>query len=276
MSKRTRFVIGRSLTYIVWIALLIFFLFPTFWLVMTSLKPQSQQLAIPPVWIPKSPTLENFDNLLDEPRVTLALKNSIIITSATLVLVMLLGIPAAYSMSRFRVGGVTLLLLVFIVRLLPPTAYLIPYFVIAQNLDIYDSQVALIVLYTFFTLPLAIWMLISFISDIPPDLEEAAMIDGATRLQALYRIVLPLMRPGIGAATVFVMITSWNEFALAATLTAREARTLPVIINIFVSGTNVDWGKLAAAGVISAIPIVAVGLLVQGQLVRGLSAGAVK
>jgi multiple sugar transport system permease protein len=243
---------------------------------MTSLKPQSQQLAIPPVWIPKSPTLENFDNLLDEPRVTLALKNSIIITSATLVLVMLLGIPAAYSMSRFRVGGVTLLLLVFIVRLLPPTAYLIPYFVIAQNLDIYDSQVALIVLYTFFTLPLAIWMLISFISDIPPDLEEAAMIDGATRLQALYRIVLPLMRPGIGAATVFVMITSWNEFALAATLTAREARTLPVIINIFVSGTNVDWGKLAAAGVISAIPIVAVGLLVQGQLVRGLSAGAVK
>ena len=264
------------LTYILWLCLLAVFLFPIYWLIVSSFKTEGQQFAIPPIWFPSPATLENYISLIGDAKVINSLKNSLMVAGITLVAVAVLGIPAAYSMARFRVGGSMMMLVIFTARLLPPVAYIIPLFAIARSLNLYDKQGTLVVLYTFFSLPLAIWMLVGFISTIPDEIEDAAMIDGASRLGVIWHVVLPLIRPGLASVTIFMLLSSWNEFALAVTLTARNARTLPVTMYTFVTNQNIAWGELAAAGVLSATPIVIAGLLVQKHLVMGLVTGAGK
>ncbi len=267
---------NRLLTYAMWLCLLIVFLFPVYWLVVSSFKTEGQQFAIPPIWFPTPATLENYINLFSDPKVINSVKNSLMIAGVTLAAVAVLGIPAAYSMARFRVGGSKMMLVIFTARLLPPVAYIIPLFAIARSLNLYDKQGSLMALYTFFALPLAIWMLVGFISAIPNEIEDAAMIDGASRLGVIWHVVLPLIRPGLASVTIFMLLTSWNEFPLAVTLTARHARTLPVTMYTFVTNQNIAWGELAAAGVLSATPIVIAGLLVQKHLVMGLVSGSGK
>lgn len=267
---------NRLLTYAMWLCLLVVFLFPIYWLVVSSFKTEGQQFAIPPIWFPAPATLDNYINLFNDPKVINSVKNSLMIAGVTLAAVAVLGIPAAYSMARFRVGGSMMMLVIFTARLLPPVAYIIPLFALARGLNLYDKQGTLVLLYTFFSLPLAIWMLVGFISAIPDEIEDAAMIDGASRLGVIWHIVLPLIRPGLASVTIFMLLSSWNEFALAVTLTARHARTLPVTMYTFVTNQNIAWGELAAAGVLSATPIVIAGLLVQKHLVMGLVSGSGK
>ena len=267
---------NRLLTYAMWLCLLVVFLFPIYWLIVSSFKTEGQQFAIPPIWFPAPATLDNYINLFNDPKVINSVKNSLMIAGTTLAAVAVLGIPAAYSMARFRVGGSKMMLVIFTARLLPPVAYIIPLFAIARGLNLYDKQGSLVVLYTFFSLPLAIWMLVGFISTIPDEIEDAAMIDGASRLGVIWHVVLPLIRPGLASVTIFMLLSSWNEFALAVTLTARHARTLPVTMYTFVTNQNIAWGELSAAGVLSATPIVIAGLLVQKHLVMGLVSGSGK
>ncbi len=267
---------NRILTYVTWLFLLIVFLFPVYWLVASSFKTEGQQFAIPPIWVPSPFTLENYIDLFSDAKVINSLKNSFLVAGMTLAAVALLGIPAAYSMARFRVGGSMMMLVIFTARLLPPVAYIIPLFAIARGFGLYDKQGTLVVLYTFFSLPLAIWMLVGFIATIPDEIEDAALIDGASRLGVIWHVVLPLIRPGLASVTIFMLLSSWNEFALAVTLTARHSRTLPVTMYTFVTNQNIAWGKLAAAGVLSALPIVIAGLLVQKHLVMGLVSGSGK
>ena len=267
---------NRILTYALWLVLLAVFLFPIYWLLVSSFKTEGQQFAIPPIWFPAPATLENYVNLFSDAKVINSLKNSLMIAGVTLVAVAVLGIPAAYSMARFRVGGTMMMLVIFTARLLPPVAYIIPLFALARGLSLYDRQGTLVILYTFFSLPLAIWMLVGFILSIPEEIEDAAMIDGASRLGVIWHVVLPLIRPGLASVAIFMLLSSWNEFALAVTLTARHARTLPVTMYTFVTNQNIAWGELAAAGVLSATPIVIAGLLVQKHLVMGLVTGAGK
>ncbi len=267
---------NRLMTYAMWLFLLAVFLFPIYWLIASSFKTEGQQFAIPPIWFPAPATLENYIDLFSDAKVISSLKNSLMIAGITLVAVAVLGIPAAYSMARFRVGGSLMMLVIFTARLLPPVAYIIPLFAIARGINLYDKHVSLVVLYTFFALPLAIWMLVGFILAIPTEIEEAALIDGASRLQVIWYVVLPLIRPGLASVTIFMLLISWNEFPLAVTLTARKARTLPVTMYTFVTNQNIDWGKLSAAGVLSATPIVIAGLLVQKHLVMGLVSGSGK
>ena len=267
---------NRFLTYAMWLFLLVIFLFPIYWLVVSSFKTEGQQFAIPPIWFPAPATLENYINLLSDAKVINSLKNSLMVAGLTLAAVAALGIPAAYSMARFRVGGSKMMLVIFTARLLPPVAYIIPLFAIARGLNLYDKQGTLVALYTFFSLPLAIWMLVGFISTIPDEIEDAAMIDGASRLGVIWHVVLPLIRPGLASVTIFMLLSSWNEFALAVTLTARHSRTLPVTMYTFVTNQNIAWGELSAAGVLSATPIVIAGLLVQKHLVMGLVTGSGK
>ncbi|MCY3867314.1 MAG: carbohydrate ABC transporter permease [Chloroflexi bacterium] len=267
---------NQLLTYAMWLFLLVVFLFPIYWLVVSSFKTEGQQFAIPPIWFPAPATLENYIELFSDAKVINSLKNSLTIAGVTLAAVALLGIPAAYSMARFRVGGSLMMLVIFTARLLPPVAYIIPLFAIARGLNLYDRHESLVALYTFFALPLAIWMLVGFISAIPDEIEDAAMIDGASRIGVIWHVVLPLIRPGLASVTIFMLLTSWNEFPLAVTLTARKARTLPVTMYTFVTNQNIAWGELAAAGVLSATPIVIAGLLVQKHLVMGLVTGSGK
>lgn len=235
-----------------------------------------EQTASPPVWFPSIPTLERYKEIFSMEKVIQGLKNSIVITVSTTILVMILALPAAYSISRFRVGGRSLLISIMIIRLLPPISYTIPLFLLSREYGFYDTRISLVVVYTFFTLPIVIWLMLGFFDEIPIELEEAAMIDGCSRLQSLVKVVLPLVRPGLAAAAVFSIITAWNEFLLALILTSFNARTLPVLINTFVTERTILWGQMCAAGVLLASPIIVFGITAQKYLVRGLMRGAIK
>jgi multiple sugar transport system permease protein len=263
-------------SYAVWILVLAFAYFPLFWLVTSSLKVLGQQMAIPPFLLPKPPTLDNWREFFGNPLSRGAIANSLIVTLSSLFIALLLGIPAAYSLSRFKIAGGVILTFVMLVRMIPPNAFMVPFFVVAIRLGIHDTRLLLILVYVLFTLPVTIWFLLGFISLIPLELEESARIDGCSHLGVQWHIILPLIGPGLAAVSVLMMTMTWNELPLALVLTSQRSRTLPVMVNLFVSARVIEWGPMCAAGLFSAVPIIVFGIAVQKLMVRGLMAGAVK
>ena len=268
--------IKKILRYIAWSMILFVFLFPVAWIFLNSVKPKIEQMAIPLVWVTTNPTLENYSALFSMERTIRAFSNSITVTFLTLISVLILALPFAYTFSRFKTGGRPLLISLMFVRFLPPVSYVIPFFIITRKYGLYDTQLSLVMINTFFRLPITIWLMIGFFSEIPVELDEAAMIDGCTRLGAVFRVVLPLIIPGLVGVSVLTLIIVWNEFLMALVLTASKARTLPVLINNFVTGRTVEWGVMCSAGVLSALPMIVIGLLAQKYLVKGWVAGAIK
>jgi multiple sugar transport system permease protein len=266
---------SRLFYYAIWALLIVVALFPIVWMVINSLKPTSQQLAVPPVIIPDW-TLDSWGKLIQDGSFTKALLNTTIITVGSCILTLLLAIPAAYSFSRFRVGGPILILFIMVVRLMPPTSFMIPYFVIARQLGLYDTQLTLILVYTFFNLPIAIWFLLGYMSAVPREVEESALIDGCSYIQILRLMVVPMLAQPIAAVVVFLALQSWSEFPLALVLSSRNSQTIPILVNTFVSGQSIDFGAMCAAAVISTVPIVILGMITQRYMVQGLTAGAVK
>jgi multiple sugar transport system permease protein len=189
---------------------------------------------------------------------------------------LVLGIPAAYSLSRFKIAGGVLLIFIMLVRMIPPNAFMVPFFVVAMKLGMHDSRILLILVYVLFTLPVTIWFLLGFISLIPVELEESARIDGCSHMGVQRHIILPLIGPGLAAVSVLMMTMTWNELPMALVLTSQKSRTLPVMVNLFVSARAIEWGPMCAAGIFSAVPIIVFGIAVQKLMVRGLMAGAVK
>ena len=229
-------------------------------------------------YLPPAPTLDNYATLWrrsDYPRLAL---NSAVVTATTVAACMLLGGLAAYALSRYRFRGRDHVLLFYLViRMFPFVLLLIPLFVLMRNLRMLDSRVGLALAYTTFLLPVAIWMLKGFFDAVPPDLEDAARVDGATRLGALVSIVLPLIRPGLAATAVLVAISAWNEYLFALMLTTGQgSRTWPVGLQLMVGEFQMPWGTLSAGGIISIVPIVVFFAIVQRALVQGLTAGGVK
>jgi multiple sugar transport system permease protein len=263
-------------SYLVWLILLIVAYFPLLWLVTGSLKPLGQQMAIPPIWLPRPPIVGNWVQFFTDPLSAGGVTNSVIVTLASVLLSFLLGIPAAYSLARFRVHSAWMLVVIMLVRMIPPNAFMVPLYVISTQLHLHDTYFALIMVYLLFSLPVAIWFLLGFISQIPTELEESAKIDGCSHLQVILHVILPLIGPGLAALSVLIMTMTWNEFPLALVLTSRNTRTLPVVVNLFVSARSIEWGAMCAAGIVSALPIVVFGIAVQKFLVRGLLAGSIK
>jgi multiple sugar transport system permease protein len=253
---------------------LAFMLGPLYWMVVTSIKPTGDYLAIPPIWFPAEPTLVHYTAALFSYRGLQGLINSLIIASATTFLSVAVGTLMAYSLARFNTGGHHLAFWVLSQRFLPPIAVVLPVFLLYRGYGLYDTHVGLILLYTVFSLPLSVWMMFAYFRQLPRELEEAALVDGCTRWRALWDVALPLAAPGIVAAGVFAFNFAWTEFFFALNLTAQHAFTLPSIFRSFLGFQGAQYGESSALTMISLVPSIALGLLVQRHLVRGLTLGA--
>lgn len=265
------------------IVLLIFTLVPMLWMLSTSLKSQFGALQQPPRWIPEHMTFQQYQTLLsplnDVGRDFLRyLLNSLWVSTASTVLGVAVAVPAAYAFSRFSFPGKNALFFSVLVRnMFPLVVFLIPLFILMRNLRLVDTHWSLIITYLTFGLPLSIWLLKGFYDNIPPQLEQAARIDGATRFQAFWKIVMPLSSPGIIATAIYAFIQAWNEYVYALTfLNSDNLLTLPVGLQRFFAEYSTNWPGLMAASFIMSIPVVVLFLVLQKHFVRALTEGAVK
>jgi multiple sugar transport system permease protein len=263
--------------------LLAFTALPMIWMVSTSLKTEFAAIQQPTVWIPAEPTFEQYTTLLSPVNRTGQqflgyLRNSVWVSFATTVLGVLIAVPAAYAFSRFSFPGREPLFFSVLVRnMFPVVVFLIPLFILMKFFRLIDTHFSLILTYLTFGLPLSIWLLKGFYDNIPPELERAARIDGATRFQAFWKIILPLSTPGIAVTALFSFMTAWNEFIMASTFMTDESRyTLPVLIQSSVGQHSADYGLFAAGAVVTSIPVMIAFYVLQKYLVGGLTAGAVK
>jgi len=265
------------------IFLLLFTVVPMAWMVSTSLKSEFGSIQQPPAWIPASPTIEEYRTLLNPQNETGAeflryLRNSVWVSTATTVLGLLVAVPAAYAFSRFTFPGKdTLFFSVLVRNMFPVVVFLIPLFILMKNLGLIDSQWSLILTYLTFGLPLSIWLLKGFYDNIPVQLEQAARIDGATRFQAFFLIVMPLSSPGIIATAIYAFIQGWNEYVYARTfINSEEKMTMPIGLERFFTENSSNWPGLMAASFIMSVPVVLLFLLLQKYFVQALTEGAVK
>ncbi len=255
---------------------LVFVFVPLYWMFNTSIKPSDDYLAIPPVWFPDAPTLVHYQAALFTYRGLEGLINSLIISLSATVLSALLGTLMAYSLARFNTGGQHLSFWVLSQRFLPPIGIVLPVFLIYRNLGLYDTHLGMIFAYTVFTLPVSVWMMFAYFRQMPRSMEEAALVDGCTRWQAFLRVAVPLAAPGIVAAAVFAFIACWTEFFFALILTSQNAFTLPTVFRAFIGFQGAQYGEAAALAMVSLVPSIALGVLAQRHLVRGLTLGAVR
>ena len=256
-----------------WLLLL---LVPLYWMFITSIKPSNDYLAVPPIWFPDEPTLLHYTAALYAYRGFDGLINSLIISTSATILSAFFGTLMAYSLARFNTGGQHLSFWVLSQRFLPPIAVVLPIFLIYRVLRLNDTHVGLIIAYTVFTLPVSVWMMFAYFRQMPGSLEEAALVDGCTRWQSFWRVAVPLAVPGIVAAAVFAFIACWTEFFFALVLTSRNAFTLPTVFRAFLGFQGALYGEASALAIVSLVPSIALGILVQKHLVRGLTLGAVR
>lgn len=257
-------------------AALLFVLAPLYWVAITSIKPASDYLAVPPVWFPAHPTLVHYAAALFAYRGLAGLANSLVVATASTALSALLGTPLGYSLARFNIGGGQLAMWVLSQRFLPPIAIALPLFLLYRSYDLYDTRLGLVLAYTVMTLPLTAWMMLAYFRQLPRELEEAARVDGCGWWQVFLRIAVPLAIPGIASAAVFAFIAVWTEFFFALILTSRHAFTLPTVFRSFIGFQGTQYGESSALAITSLVPSIVLGMLVQRHLVRGLTLGAVR
>ncbi len=248
--------------------------FPYFWITLTSIKPPAL-VARPDVWL-FSPAWDNWQEVLFESDVPHNLLNSILAGSAAVLIALLVGSPAAYSFSRFRTGGPTVRFGILAAQMVPPATLIIPLFLIMYHTRLLDTLWAVIAAHLTFVLPMVTWFLIGFFDEVPLDLEEQAMVDGCTHFQAFYRVVLPVVRPGLAASAIFGFVLSWNDMFYSLLLTGGDAKTLPAAISGFWTFRGIELGKMSVAVMIAIVPVLTASFFIQRYLVRGLGAGAVK
>ncbi len=273
---RTWRTIGSRLLDLLTYFVVFLFLCPLLWLVSTALKTRTDAFAMPPLWI-FAPTLDNFAEVLHNENFLAQYGHSVVVASATTVLALATGLPAAYALTRFRLPYKRAIgFWILTTRLLPAIGVLFPLYVIFNQLGLLDTYPGLVILYLSFSLGFVIWMMRGYLMQIPVELEEAAFCDGATRLTTLLRIVIPLAAPGMAAVAVLTFIGSWNEFLFALIFTRDAVKTAPVAIVSFMSFEGINWGPLAAAGLLVLAPVFLLSIFVLKYLVAGLAMGAVK
>lgn len=265
--------IRRVLFYCVLLLIFLPFFFPFVWMILGAFKTQIQNTAIPPLFI-FQPTFDNFKTVFNQNPMWLFLLNSIVIGIGATLLAQLFGLPAAFSIARNRQRGLATAILV--ARILPGISYLVPWFIMFSRLKLIGSYSVLILAHLLVTLPMTIWLMISFFEDIPQELHDAALIDGCSTWQAFLKIALPLVKPGIAASAILSFIFSWNNFLFSLILSSQDTRTLPVAVFSFISYTRYDLGGLNAAAFVVTLPVLIMVLFVQRYMVQGLTLGAVK
>jgi multiple sugar transport system permease protein len=285
-------------THIVLLAIVCAFAFPTFWVFMTSFKTPREYYSMPPAFLPAQfqifhykeafapwtvdPTELASNYWVEESAgrvesVTPQIINSLIITLGSVILSLAVGSPAAYAVSRFRFrGSKNLSFWVLSTRMMPPIVIAIPIYWMMRSADLAGTHIGLILVYVMINLPFVVWMMKGFFDDIPIEIEEAARIDGCGPLQLFSRVILPLAIGGIVATALFCVFISWNEFLFAVILTDSRSQTLPVALSLFRQDRGILWGQMSAVIVVATLPILLITLFLQRQVVRGLTAGAVK
>ena len=272
---------GRSLTVnlLIWCGyalILVFFLTPILWIVLTSIKPESLIFLRYPVMIFK-PVFSNYEDVFTNTYIARYFINSLIISSLSCALALLIGSLAAYSFSRFKIKrGEDIAFWILSTRMLPPIASVIPIYLIAAHLELLDTYALMILIYAGFNVPYVVWIMRGFFVDIPKEIEEAALVDGCSRLGVLMRVVLPLSVTGLVSTAIFAFVLSINEFLYALVLTGMKTRTMPVAIAALITDRGIQWGRMTASGTILLVPLVVFYCFIQRNLVRGLTFGAIK
>jgi len=255
------------------IVLMVIFTFPFYWMVVSSLKQPKDVTVFPPAFF-FTPTLDNYIATVTKPAFLSQLTNSFIVAFGALALGLVIGVPAAYAVARFRLR--LLPLVVLIVRMIPGVVFMLPLFILYKQMGLVDTHVGLMFAHLIITLPLAIWIMIGFFEDIPIEVEEQAMIDGCTRWGVFWRIALPLSLPGMAVTSILAFITSWNDFVFVLILGGSKTNTLPASVLSFMGFEQLNFAGVAASAALLCAPVVLLAILAQRWLVGGLTMGAVK
>lgn len=270
--------LDKVISYSILLVALFFSMFPIFWTISTSLKARIDTFTLPPKFFNFTPTWKNYQLLFSLDGFWKIYFNTIFITLATTALCLVIGSLAAYSLARvkkFR-GRSALEILMIIVRALPGIVIILPLYNLSTYFGLYDRAWALILIYTGFNIPFAIWLMTNFFDQVPTEIEDAARVDGASNLQLFTKVLIPLVTPGLVATGVFVALLSWNEFLIPIIMAGESSKTLPILVSSFISNRTLDWGPMAAAATVALLPIVIFTIAIQKWLVVGLSGGAVK
>jgi multiple sugar transport system permease protein len=276
IAPKKKLYIISTFVHIMLILIIVIMLFPLLWLYLTSIKLPTDIFATPPVWMPSRFTLENFQDVLFVRRFYLPLLNTIITSVISTVFALIIGSIAAYGLVKHKHAGI-IAIFILVFRMIPQIMIIIPLFVFFSKLKLIDTRIALILTFITFQLPFIIWLMRSFFSEVPTELEESAKIDGCGPMGALIRIILPVSAPGLAAAAILTLIVSWNEYMFALVITRTMASmTMPVAINQLVTFEKLIWSGMAAESVIFTLPIILISILVQRNIVRGMTMGAIK
>jgi N,N'-diacetylchitobiose transport system permease protein len=263
---------------LVGLVVFVLMVFPVYWMVATAFKPGQKILSYTPEWFPSNPTLSNFTEAINRPHFWDSVRNSLIIVCVVVALSLVLAFLAALALAKFRFyGRKAFIVLILGVQMVPLTALIIPLYIMMSRVDQVNKLTGVIAMYLTFVLPFTVWTLRGFLLGVPRELEEAAMVDGATRFGAFVRVLLPLVGPGLVATSIFAFIQAWNEFIIAYVfLQSPEKQTLMVWLASFTSLRGTEWGPLMAGATLTALPVVVFFLLIQRRIAFGLTAGAVR
>jgi len=276
MNKLIRVKIKKIIFIGVVAIIFIIILFPPIVLFLTSFKTEVDALSFPPKWI-FTPTIKNFTEIFHGSPIIKYMINSIIVASLNTGVSLVFGSMAAYSLARFRFkGSDNIAFWMLSIRMMPPVVAVIPLYIIMRNLRLLDTPWCLIIAYLTINLPFVVWMMKGFFEEIPREIEESALVDGCSTFEVFRIIALPLAAPGLAATGIFTFIFSWNEFLIALILTGTKSVTLPVGLIGYMKETGIDWGYMAAGGILALIPVIIFALFAQKNLVKGLTMGAIK
>lgn len=275
--ERRRRTAGRALLWALLTVIVIMYAFPFVYLALTSVKSPIEAIAVPPTVIPHTWSLENYQAALSTFGVVPSFINSVTTAVISTLLTVVLAVPAAYAITRFKSrAGQVFVFSTLVTRMVPPVAIGIPLVAMMTAVGLRDTPTGLALAHTAISLPLAIWLLTSFFEAIPIELEEAAAVDGASRMRILISVIVPVVSGGIAVAAIFAFLASWNEFLFALLLTAVKAQTTPIVIANFQTQFGLQWGSMTALAMLYTLPVVAVTFLLQKRIVGGLTLGAVK
>ncbi len=275
MQKRSR--LEQTLLTALTILVVVFFMLPVFWLVTTSFKFGREAFAIPPKWLFFEFTWRNYTEVLETTKIGLFLTNSLIVSAGATILSLVLGVPAGYAIARSSSRVLNMSAYFFLLLLMvPPVAMLIPFYLIMRDLRLLGSYASLIILDTVFDAAFVVWMMRSYFADVPKEIEEAALVDGASRFAAFWRVALPLSIPGVVAAALYVIIFSWNDFLFALMLTSPATKTIPLGILASFSAVEISWGRMAVMCLFAIVPALIISLFLNRYFIQGVTMGATK
>ncbi len=270
--------VWQTVTYVILLVMIAVSVFPAIWMLSTSIKNVTELYVIPPVIVPQNPTVSNYINVLSDSKMYMAFFNSVVITVSVVLLTLFISVLAGYGLARFRFKGSGLMKIGLLFgQMVPGVVIIIPLYFLFAKTGLLDSRISLVVADMALTIPMGVIMLSSFFAGVPRQIEEAAKIDGCTGFSALFRVVLPVARPGLTSVAIYTFINVWEEFLFALNLTSSSnMRTLPIAISMFSGEFSVDWGATMAAAAVVALPVLLLFLLCNRYFVQGLADGAVK